>query len=133
MKTGALRIYLVILFAFLLLTGTVSAEKASGTAGDLNWTLSDTGALTISGTGEMTEAPWRSEYADQINSVVIKKGVTSIGTQAFIYCTSLTSVSIPDTVTKIGNSAFTAVLHLRMLLCRQALSIFSSMLLKEAV
>ena len=106
MKTRALRIYLVILFAFLLLCGTVSAEQASGTAGDLNWTLSDTGVLTISGTGEMTESPWRSEYADQINSVVIKKGVTSIGTQAFIYCTALTSVSIPDTVTQIGNSAF---------------------------
>lgn len=32
--------------------------------------------------------------------------VTSIGTCAFYYCTSLTNITIPNTVTTIGNSAF---------------------------
>ena len=36
----------------------------------------------------------------------IGNSVTSIGDDAFYYCTSLTSVTIPDSVTSIGNYAF---------------------------
>ena len=42
-----------------------------------------------------------------ITSVIISRGVTSIGEGAFYRCRSLTSVTIPNSVTSIGNGAFT--------------------------
>ena len=71
-----------------------------------------TGALTISGTGAMTEdytmsseVPWCS-YRELIKSVNIESGVTSVGLFAFRYCTGLTSINIPDSVTSIGSDSF---------------------------
>ncbi|MCD8159908.1 MAG: leucine-rich repeat domain-containing protein, partial [Clostridiales bacterium] len=77
----------------------------SGTCGDdLTWTLDSDYALTISGTGAMTEwssdsdIPWYS-YRSSITSVTIDDSVTTIGSRAFYYCSKLTSVTIPDSVT----------------------------------
>jgi hypothetical protein len=39
--------------------------------------------------------------------ITIPTGVTSIGEDAFYYCSALTSLTIPSTVTSIGGSAFT--------------------------
>ncbi|MDO5311203.1 MAG: leucine-rich repeat domain-containing protein [Clostridia bacterium] len=90
---------------------TVSAAS-SGTCGEnLTWTLDDSGTLTISGSGKMTdwesydEAPWYS-LRTSITSVTIKSGVTSIDDDAFYYCRNLASVTIPNSVTSIGNYAF---------------------------
>ena len=84
-----------------------SVGVSSGTTGDCTWTL-DNGTLTISGNGAMegyssdSPLPWGTS----INKVVIEKGVTSIGYQAFYGCNFLQSVIIPDSVTSIGNDAF---------------------------
>ena len=85
----------------------------NGTCGDnLTWTLdTDTGVLTISGTGAMTDyssasaTPWYS-YKTSITSIVIGNNVSSIGSSAFRSCTALTSVTIPDSVLSIGLCAF---------------------------
>ena len=92
---------------------TFKAINPTGKCGDdATWELDlDTGKLTISGTGAMyyysvaNNQPWYN-YKDDITSVEIENGITSIGNSAFYRCTSLTSVTIPDSVTSIGNSAF---------------------------
>ena len=84
----------------------------SGTCGDnLTWVLDGKGALTISGTGAMSDydswktAPW-IEFESRINKVIFNDGITRIGDRAFIGCTSLVSVNIPDSVKDIGYCAF---------------------------
>ena len=56
---------------------------ASGTDGDLQWSLDDAGVLTISGNGAMNGKPWLEEHGEQIREVVVEEGVTSVGTSAF--------------------------------------------------
>ncbi len=109
----------MLLSAAILLTATVGldltayATEYSGTCGgNVTWSLdTDTGVLTISGSGEMTDystgssTPWY-DYVSYINTVTIEDGITSIGNYAFYNCTGLTSVTISDSVTSIKTSAF---------------------------
>ena len=45
-------------------------------------------------------------YCSGLTSVTIPNSVTSIGLRAFYYCSGLTSVTIPNSVTSIGREAF---------------------------
>ena len=94
--------------------GTVLSEAlGSGSIdGGLSWSLSRSGALTISGSGKMPDfssvanaAPW-DKQKDKIQSVVIESGVQSISGDAFSGCTALEKVSISDTVAQIDLNAF---------------------------
>ena len=116
MKKRWLSLLLVLCMVLSLAPVSVFAADtvASGTCGaqgaNLTWNLDSDGLLTISGTGEMmdyrdTEIPWY-DYKSTIQSVVIFSGVTSIGGNAFSYCTNLKSVDIPDGVTSIEFYAF---------------------------
>ena len=46
------------------------------------------------------------KWCSSLRSIKIPDSVTSIGDNAFYYCSSLVSITIPDSVTSIGNSAF---------------------------
>jgi len=49
-------------------------------------------------------------FDDQnIKSLVVSDGITSLGTFAFNYCNQLVSASLPNTLTKIGRNAFAAL------------------------
>ena len=71
----------------------------------------ETGTLTISGTGMMTNyasagsVPWYT-YRTSITAVSIGSEITGIGNYAFNGCTGLTSVTIPGSVTSIGQYVF---------------------------
>ncbi len=86
---------------------------SSGVCGDaLVWTLDNNGLLLISGTGDMTnytqgseEIPWYLSQED-IKTIIITEGVTSIGTAAFSDCSALKTVCISTTVETIGEAAF---------------------------
>lgn len=83
---------------------------------DVLWTYdSESGTLTISGTGPMCDydapdddepkvSPWYDSHS--IATVVIGSGVTRVGSNAFSYCHNLSSITIPASVTSIGDKAF---------------------------
>ena len=80
--------------------------------GGLSWSLSRSGALTISGSGKMPDfssvanaAPWDKQKG-KIQSAVIESGVQSISGGAFSGCTALEKVIISDTVAQIDLNAF---------------------------
>ncbi len=99
-------------------TATFAEGLGGGTCGtNVTWYLDCNGVLTISGTGTMTNyssanMPWITVRND-IKSVLIKPGVTSIGNYAFYGCTNLRSVTIPSGVTSIGYDAFYGCTNLR--------------------
>ena len=111
------------LLATTMLSSIYALAATSGSCGatetDCHWEFdSNTGALTITGNGAMTNynyagmtAPWRDEnnipnYTTAVTSVSIN-GVTSIGGQAFFRMSGLSgSLVIPDSVTSVGANAF---------------------------
>ena len=102
---------LLILHILVLLPLIASADDSGSCGENLTYFyVEGTHTLTISGTGKMAdyngkESPW-SEYQSEITTVIINKGVTSIGSYAFGKCINLSSVTIPEGVTSIGNYAF---------------------------
>ena len=96
------------------------AKLTGGAAGDgsgVTWQLTEntddpsTYKLTIRGSGAMEDylmssnQPWRS-FRDQITSVVVSPGVTSIGNLAFALSRNIIHVDIADSVVSIGEQVF---------------------------
>lgn len=102
------------------LTGETSGTAAlGGTFGDgLSWSI-ENGLLRISGEGDMPDYDWYLDgesceyvdspwypYRDEIISVSVEEGVTSIGANAFAGCTQIAQKQIAASVTQIGAGAF---------------------------
>lgn len=104
MKKKMLSLMLALVMVLTLLPVTVNAET-TGVTGGCTWTLGDDGLLIISGPGAIGSNAF-GDHADDILSVVIEEGVTTIGRSAFSGCSNLTSVTIPEGVKSIGSSAF---------------------------
>lgn len=86
-----------------------NSSDHSGTCGTgVTWKL-EGDTLTVSGSGSMQipyqNAPWKS-YNDEIKTVTIQSGITSIGSTTFYGCKNLENILIPDTVSSIKFSAF---------------------------
>lgn len=119
MKRKLMSLFLVVVMLCAFVPTMVNAATANGTCGDhLTWSLNNSGVLTISGTGDMYNyiieddgttkplPPWDSYKTNDIKSLVIGNGVTSIGRHAFSDCYSLGSVTISPSVKRIGGDAF---------------------------
>ncbi len=111
------RIQAAVIALCMLLTLAPMSAFASSTDGKCGentyWSYDyDTHHLSITGTGDMlqyaenSDAPWYYSFSDEISSVSIESGVTSIGDYAFCWCNKITSVTIADSVKTIGNNAF---------------------------
>ena len=100
------RKFLCLLLALTMVLGLAATVSATGTEA-VSWTLAD-GVLTISGTGPMADyaegqAPWLGE---EVYSLIIEDGVTSIGSNAFRGMTELLDAVIGRGVTVIDKTAF---------------------------
>ena len=117
MKKG-LFVSILFILALMFMPSVASAE----TYGDLTYTISDnqvtiTDCIYNSATEiiipeKIGEYPVTSignnafAYCSRLKKVTIPEGVTTIGNKAFNECTNITSVSIPNSVTSIGEYAF---------------------------
>ena len=79
---------------------------------NVDWSFEkETGILTISGNGAIEDidekdcTPWHDERSN-IQTIVIKNGVTDIGSCVFCGYTNLINITIPSTVKRLGGYAF---------------------------
>ncbi len=95
--------------------GNIIASGECGLYGDnLTWQIDSSNTLTISGEGEMANYSWTNwvpttpwyEYRDSIKKIVVKDGVTSIGSCAFYKLNKATKVTISNDVISFGWEAF---------------------------
>ncbi len=78
----------------------------------LYWELDDKGVLAVSVKGHMPDfyegksrMPWY-DVRNQIDTIIFREGILSIGAQAFKDCKALTYVEIPESLEHIGYGAF---------------------------
>ncbi len=106
--------------------GVSTTSSEPGAAEDYNWGLTD-GTLMISGTGNMPDyeegnSPWYGRHTE-VKNVIISKGITSIGANAFAGCFSLKSIIVPNSVTVIGERAFYSCVSLSEIVLPESVEI----------
>ena len=85
---------------------------ASGTCGkDVTWTLYESGTFILSGFGttdsymNQTLVPWK-EHVSSIRKVIVKKGITKLGSCLFYGCSNLEEMILPEGITEIEGCVF---------------------------
>ena len=99
------------------------AVTASGSCGaDATWELYSDGALSIRGTGSLTNPAYAgavawSAYRESIRTVEVASGITNLPDFAFFGCSALETVSFAEgsRLTTIGGSAFNGCTSLKEL------------------
>ncbi len=96
----------------------VAALPTEGSCGEnVTWKL-ESGVLTISGTGAMTDylyfdkLPWYTQR-QSIQKIVVEEGVTALSTSAFYGCSNVTEVTLPVGLTEISAGIFSECTGLR--------------------
>ena len=97
------------------------AQTFSGQCGENLYWKHEGHALTISGTGNMYDyddygMPWFL-FRDTTNAVILERGITGIGNNAFNGFVKLGKIELPSTLTSIGANAFAG--------CRKLYDIYS--------
>lgn len=99
-----------IFFAALLLAVFAAVFLPPRAEAAVGYTLED-GVLTVTGDGPMSDyataadAPWHARRAE-ITRIVVKSGITAIGSNSFTWCENVTVVSLPDGLLSIGKNSF---------------------------
>ena len=84
---------------------------SAGKCGEhISWRITEDYVLYFDGTGEMTSfsdetSPWKA-YSEEITSVFISDGITSVGDYAFYNCKNIETVTFSTVLTDIGDYAF---------------------------
>ncbi len=92
---------------------SAAAERTGKLSDTISWHISDTGILSISGTGgtpdyDASDTDSQSPFSgnESIREIFIDEGITELGNDIFYSCTGVTSVSLPDSLRYIGERAF---------------------------
>ena len=113
--------------ASLLWSFNASAEVVEYTCGatendNVTATLdTETGVITVSGTGAMTDfrsvnqRPWYANIS-YMSTCMVAEGVTSVGVYAFRSCDKMKSALLASTVSKIGAYAFKGCIELNIVI-----------------
>lgn len=107
------------------------ALAESGTCGtDASYTFdAETGLLTISGTGKISDKMFLGN--ESIKSVIIEEGITSVGNSVFEGCTNLTSAIVPNSVSEIGYSMFYQCKNLTSVVLPDKISVIGGGMFEE--
>lgn len=119
MKKKILLIVVVILIIMLsICTLKVNAETLTGSTEDNNWSFNtETGTLTFTGTGEITDNCFSQVSRNDVKHIKIEEGIESIGVEKSVFygLVNLEDVEFPNSLNEIGYYCFSGCTKLQQI------------------